>query len=406
MIPSRPLRLGEIIQESFRILRKTFTRSSMVMLVAYVPMTILLAIGLNNAVQSGLEIMQKAGIDDHALTVLRDAYRVSTNSTFSARNEAVRDFFANDTTISSQYGTPPLGATSTQSMGWYLRSVARGGLDRGAFGRSILRALAGFIFPLIGFSLFGLVRASLCEALVFDISCQAFEDQPVSLTTNWDAIKRKHAWMLLFMNILIGVIGIAPRAIINLATNSESTIIIVIGAFFVMIAAVAQVFLAIRWSLAPPALISEQLIPFEAMRRSWRLTNGYWWRTCGILIMTAIILMPAMVVVLFVSIIAWVATSYEPLKQVYGAPIMTYSAIEAAIGNIGTWISITFGLLLYLASIWNPAFLTTMYYDLRTRMDGVLDYHEDHEEGAHPTVIELPPLARSGYSPDEPSTEM
>jgi hypothetical protein len=40
----------------------------------------------------------------------------------------------------------------------------------------------------------------------------------------------------------------------------------------------------IRWSVAVPALLAEGIGPVQALRRSWELTRGHWWRLFGILV--------------------------------------------------------------------------------------------------------------------------
>lgn len=47
--------------------------------------------------------------------------------------------------------------------------------------------------------------------------------------------------------------------------------------------------IAIRWSVSVPALLAEGVGPVVAIRRSWRLTHGSWWRIFGILAVVVII---------------------------------------------------------------------------------------------------------------------
>ena len=50
-------------------------------------------------------------------------------------------------------------------------------------------------------------------------------------------------------------------------------------------ASVISVYVAIRWTFIWPVVAFEGLIGLSALRRSWQLTEGYWWRTFGILLM-------------------------------------------------------------------------------------------------------------------------
>jgi membrane-anchored glycerophosphoryl diester phosphodiesterase (GDPDase) len=44
------------------------------------------------------------------------------------------------------------------------------------------------------------------------------------------------------------------------------------------------IWLGVRWSVAVPALLAERVGPVQALRRSWRLTRGSFWRSAGILL--------------------------------------------------------------------------------------------------------------------------
>ncbi len=54
-------------------------------------------------------------------------------------------------------------------------------------------------------------------------------------------------------------------------------------------AVVLSVLLTVRWALAAPALVLEKASVVTALRRSWRLTSGSFWRVLGIVLLTAII---------------------------------------------------------------------------------------------------------------------
>jgi hypothetical protein len=52
---------------------------------------------------------------------------------------------------------------------------------------------------------------------------------------------------------------------------------------------VLSVTFTVRWALAAPALVLEKASVVTALRRSWRLTRGSFWRVLGIVLLTAII---------------------------------------------------------------------------------------------------------------------
>ena len=53
-------------------------------------------------------------------------------------------------------------------------------------------------------------------------------------------------------------------------------------------AVVITVYVLIRWTFVWPVVAFDGLIGVTALRRSWQLTEGFWWRTFGILIIVAL----------------------------------------------------------------------------------------------------------------------
>ena len=53
-------------------------------------------------------------------------------------------------------------------------------------------------------------------------------------------------------------------------------------------AVVITVYVAIRWTFIWPVIAFEGLIGVAALRRSWELTENFWWRTFGVVVMTTL----------------------------------------------------------------------------------------------------------------------
>jgi hypothetical protein len=107
-----------------------------------------------------------------------------------------------------------------------------------------------------------------------------------------------------------------------------------------------------RLTVAVPALIVESLGPIEAIRRSWRLVEGYWWRTFGLQVVLNLL---AMVVsagpaALIVALMAFVAPRDFVLQQ----------AIAGVVTVFVTLIYIPIQLVA----------VTLYYFDLRVRKEG------------------------------------
>lgn len=118
----------------------------------------------------------------------------------------------------------------------------------------------------------------------------------------------------------------------------------------------------IRFALAVPAVVLERLGPLVAMRRSWRLVAGSWWRCFGILLIAVIIV--------------------YVLQQLLTTPFIFGAGVISWIGQGSAWaLPASTGVLflgtLLLVALTYP-FLTgvnaLLYLDLRMRREG-LDLH-------------------------------
>lgn len=87
-------------------------------------------------------------------------------------------------------------------------------------------------------------------------------------------------WAVSITVLVVIFVGLA------LALEEGSIVLVIIGS---LAAIAAAVWLNIKWVMAPAALMLEGVGPFTALRRSWTLTTGNWWRTFGVLVLTAII---------------------------------------------------------------------------------------------------------------------
>ncbi len=63
----------------------------------------------------------------------------------------------------------------------------------------------------------------------------------------------------------------------------------VVAVLAVALSLVVLVLLYVRWSMAAPALLLEEIGIWRALRRSWRVTRSSFWRVLGILLLTAVI---------------------------------------------------------------------------------------------------------------------
>ncbi|HIY86566.1 MAG TPA: glycerophosphoryl diester phosphodiesterase membrane domain-containing protein [Candidatus Yaniella excrementavium] len=141
----------------------------------------------------------------------------------------------------------------------------------------------------------------------------------------------------------------------------------VIGLLFMILALlvipmIPVLYFMTRWSLVVPAMIVEEIGPFAAMRRSWQLTRGFFWRTFGIgvlftvivSIVQAVIMTPMVMVSNFAILGAGTETEFN-----LGLVLAT-----TLIGAVSTLI--TFVVYNMLAIVTNG-----LYYDYRFRKEGL-----------------------------------
>jgi membrane-anchored glycerophosphoryl diester phosphodiesterase (GDPDase) len=111
-------------------------------------------------------------------------------------------------------------------------------------------------------------------------------------------------------------------------------------------------FLSARWVVAVPALMAEGLGGVPALRRSWRLTKGHFWRALGYLVLL------------------YLLTSVVAGLPVYVVQQFLVILLPTSAFGLGLGISSAFSSLF--SVVWTPFFtcaLVLLYYDLRVRAE-------------------------------------
>ena len=130
----------------------------------------------------------------------------------------------------------------------------------------------------------------------------------------------------------------------------------------VVIPLVAAVFFAIRWHLIIPAMVVEDIGIFAALRRSWGLTRGYFWRTLGIVLLFGIILgiVSAIITAPLSFIASFVLMSAGTEGQLLTSMLIT-NLIITAVSTLVSFIVTNMGVLISIM----------FYYDYRFRKEGL-----------------------------------
>lgn len=139
-----------------------------------------------------------------------------------------------------------------------------------------------------------------------------------------------------------------------------ATVFGVLGA--IVIPLLVALYFAIRWHLVIPAIVVEDIGVFAALRRSWGLTRGYFWRTLGIVLLFALIL----------GIVSAIITS--PLSFISGF-ILTSAGTEAQLMGSMLVVNLLVTAIASLAGfiVTNMALLVSIffYFDYRFRKEGL-----------------------------------
>jgi hypothetical protein len=170
------------------------------------------------------------------------------------------------------------------------------------------------------------------------------------------------ATVLLF---LLGVAVIVPlaAAVVVLALLHLTPVAVLIGVLGGIGAVVFEILLVIRLSLTLPALVLERISPVDAIRRSWQLSHGSFWRLFGILALTGIIVAVAadVLAIPFTIVGAVIGGGSSGLLGI----ATTTSAAALIIGAIGSILA---------ATVTRPISAgvnVLLYVDLRMRREGL-----------------------------------
>ncbi|WP_436989436.1 DUF7847 domain-containing protein [Streptomyces sp. enrichment culture] len=134
-------------------------------------------------------------------------------------------------------------------------------------------------------------------------------------------------------------------------------------------AGLVGVWLWVRFSLAPAAVVFESLGPVAALRRSARLVRGDWWRIFGITLLAAIMAgLAAWAVQLPFQLIGMVPTATIPAgspEEPSLAPVLAAMVTSMAITTLGSVIAQT------VTSVFAPLVHAVLYVDRRMRTENL-----------------------------------
>lgn len=145
--------------------------------------------------------------------------------------------------------------------------------------------------------------------------------------------------------------------------GSAAIVLGILGALAMfLIPTVIGMYFLIRWYLVVPAMVIEDIGVFAALRRSWQLTRGHFWRTLGITLLFWIILgvVSSVIVSPFSFVTAFIVTSVGTEAQLSTAMLVT-NLIVTAVSSLITFVVSNMGLLVAIF----------FYLDYRFRKEGL-----------------------------------
>lgn len=308
IIPLRPLSIGDIYQGAFAAI-KTNARTMFGFTAALLGVALVISIGINYAIIN-LALPSYINTDS--------PYASALGSAFSA--------------FSQLGGTLLQGLATVLLSGLIVVAVSRSVLGRVASSNEVWERTKSKFLPLIGLN----IITNIISGLMFIIGIILFFTLLASVASTAKTETE------LFQDLGITLVGLL--------------ILIVAGA-------IVSYYLSIKFSVASPAMVLENLGVFAAIGRSWRLTRGNFWRLFGINILTSII-------------ISMVAGVFGGIASVIGA----FSTIVASssTNDFMEALSITFIIYMVMTAIsllitlpFSSSVNALLYIDLRMRKEGL-----------------------------------
>lgn len=240
-----------------------------------------------------------------------------------------------------------------------------GGLSQQQFS-NLMGAVFGVIVPAaVAILLLNLLANAVLTGMLSAVIGRTVIGQKTGLSQAWRAGRAGAvigtSLLLLLIYLAIPVPVIVAALVLSLLHLAPVAILLaVLGGLATV---VMEVLLSIRLSLTLPALVLERIAPRAAIRRSWELTRGSFWRLFGILLLTGlIVVVAAAIMTIPFTIIAGVVAGGTVSIISVTAKVTLLAIVISAIGSI------------LASTITRPvsAGVTVLLYaDLRMRREGL-----------------------------------
>lgn len=254
-------------------------------------------------------------------------------------------------------------------------------ITAGALGAIILATVVPMILSVIG-------TAILQGVLVVEVA-RASLGEKLTLRQLLGLVKGRYWALIGWAFILVGIGVVAMTVLILLVVGlgfaiggvAGAVLGTVIGILGGLGLAALAVWLGTKVSLVPSILVLERATLGLAVRRSWSLTNGFFWRTFGIQLLVAVIIGLALQFITTpLSLVAGISMALVNPNQADSGTALTVGLILTIVSYLVTIAAGALGAVVQSAT---PALL---YVDLRIRKEGLdlelIRFIEERQAGA------------------------
>jgi len=167
--------------------------------------------------------------------------------------------------------------------------------------------------------------------------------------------------VLIVLLIVAGLIG----ALVALGGPAGIAIGVILGLLAGLGATAGFIWLGTKLALVPSVLMLERTRLADAVRRSWSLTNGFFWKTFGIIVLVSVIVQTVASIISFpLNLIAGFGSALiDPSGSSEGFLVLSIIVLVLSVV-----ISVVFGAIALVAQSATPALL---YIDIRMRKEGL-----------------------------------
>jgi len=233
---------------------------------------------------------------------------------------------------------------------------------------SVALVILAAIVPVV----LSIVVSSILQGIVSLEVARATLGEKLKLSGLWRSARGRIGaligWSLLVTTVVLiafvivaGLIG----ALVALGGPAGIAIGVILGLLAGLAATAGFIWLGTKLALVPSVLMLERTRLADAVRRSWSLTNGFFWKTFGIIVLVSVIVQTVASVISFpLNVIAGFGGALiDPSGSSDG-----FLVISLIITVLSVVISVVFGAIALVAQSATPALL---YIDIRMRKEGL-----------------------------------